>query len=126
MLDALVLSNGAVEHAPLAPIGAGTRQCIAPETDRFNADENAFRIETVEKIAKALSFLTDAVLIADEEIVDEHRVRIDRAAAHFLDAPDFNFRAVEIGVEERHPFRRFFAFASRCRAREKEKLVRLE
>ena len=54
-----------------------------------------------EDVAEALALLADAVLVGDEQAVDEDRVRIDRLAAHLGDPVDVDLRAVEVGVEDR-------------------------
>src|SRR5436853_7775113 len=112
MLDALVLADRAIENAPLAAVGARAGERITAKAHGFDTDQDAFRVEAVEKIFESFSLLADAVVVGDEKIVDEHRIRIDRAPAHLLDAPDLDLRAVEIGVKQRHSVGRFLAFAA--------------
>src|SRR5579864_1356377 len=110
MLYALVLSERPTEDAPFATVGAGARECIAPEPHGLDADQDALGIETVEQITEALALFADAIFVADEKIIDEHGVRIDGTSAHLLDAADFDLRTIESGVEKCHSIRRLSAF----------------
>ena len=65
------------------------------------ADQDALGVEAVQDVAEALAFFADAVLIGDEQAVDEDRVRVDRLAAHLRDAVHVDLAAVEVGVEDR-------------------------
>src|SRR4029077_4972157 len=126
MLDALVLAYGPSEHAPLTPVGARPRQSITPKPNSFDADQDALGVEAVEKIAEPLAFFSNTVLDADEQIVDEHRIRIDGPPAHLSNSPDLDLRAVEVSVKQRHSVRRLPSFRARRGAGEQENLVRFE
>ena len=62
------------------------------------SDQDAFRIQTVQDVAEALAFLTDQVLVWNEQAIDEHCVRINRFATHLRDALDVDLAAIDIGI----------------------------
>ena len=103
MLNRLVLADRAAEHDALLGILGCLGECGLADADGLGGDQDALGIEAVQEIAEALAFLADAVFQRNLEPVDEHLVGVDRLAAHLLDLGDFDFRAVEVGVEQRQP-----------------------
>ena len=100
MLDRLILSDRPVEHDALLGVGGSLAQSRAAEPDRFGADQNALGIHAVQDVAKAASFIADAIFDRHLKPVDEHLIGIDRAPSHFLDLAHFDEAAVERGIEQ--------------------------
>ena len=74
MLDALILSDRAIEHDAVARIFGGAAKRILADAHRFGADQDTLRIEAVQDVGEALALLADPVLIRDEQTVDENGV----------------------------------------------------
>ena len=62
--------------------------------------------------AETLAFLADAVFLRHLHVLEEHHVRVDRVAAHFVDQPHLGMRAVEVGVEQGQPMGWRFTLSS--------------
>ena len=69
MLDALVLADRPVEDDALPRIARGAAERVLTDADRLDRNQDAFRIETVKDVGKALPLLADAVLFGPHPIV---------------------------------------------------------
>jgi hypothetical protein len=96
-------SNSRAEDDALLRILHGAVEGVLADRDGLGADQDALRIQAVQKIIKALAFLADAVLLGHAQPVDEDLVRIDRVPAHLVDQPHLDLAAVEIGKKQRKP-----------------------
>ena len=125
MLDRLVLPDGAVEDLAFARIVRRPLQGAAPDADRLRGDEDALGIEAVEQVMEAPALLADAVLRRHRQAVEEHRVRIDRRAAHLRNLGRREIAPVKIRVEERQAVESAPALLLRRGAGDQQHLVGL-
>src|SRR4029077_13843544 len=100
MRDRRVLADRPGEHDALFRVSTCAPERGAAEADRFDADQDALRIETVEDIFKTVAFLADAVLDRHVEAVDENLIGVDRLPSHLLDLAHLDEAAVERGEEQ--------------------------
>src|SRR5256885_13263398 len=85
-LDALILSDGAVEYHALFRVPGGAIHEPAAVADAFGGNQNALRIQAVEEIAKAASLFADERVERHFEIIEEELRR--RVIHHRADRPD--------------------------------------
>ena len=114
---------GPVEHNALTRILRGPPNGGAADADRLRADQDAFRVETVEDDLEPLPFAADSVLLGNPQILDEQHVRIHRMPAHLVDQAHLDLGSIEIGVEKRQAFGLAFDLVERCRAGQQQHLV---
>ena len=57
MLDALILSDRAIEHDALTRISGRAAKRILSDTHRFGADQDTLRVEAVQDIGETLALL---------------------------------------------------------------------
>ena len=76
------------------------RERGAAEADRFRGDQNALRIHAVKNVLEAAALLADPIVDRNLQSVDEHLVRVDRLASHFLDLAHLDEAAIERGIEQ--------------------------
>src|SRR6185369_17655094 len=96
-----------------------------PDADRFGRNHDALRIDPVEQAVESAPDFTNYVGIGDDEVADEHFVRVDRVAAELGNLADLAAAAVEVGKEQRHAVERLHALLARRGARQQQDLLGL-
>src|ERR1700733_13231576 len=106
MLNALILSDRTIEYHTFPGVFCRAAERILADPDCFDRNQDAFGIETMQNVGKALALLADPIRIRNEKAIDENRIGVDRLAAHLRDSMDIDLRSIEIGVKDRDAIRR--------------------
>src|SRR5258708_5104504 len=101
MLYALILSDRTIEHHAFARIFCRAAQRVLADSNRFDRDQDALRIESVQDVGEGFAFLADAIGVWNKEPVYEDRIGIHRLAAHLGNSMNIDLRPIEVGVENR-------------------------
>ena len=114
MLNGLVLTNRPPKHFTLPRIGRCAFKRQLAKADRFRANQNAFRVEAMQQIVKALAFFADQICGRDLETINKQGVGVDGLAAHLVDHMHIHRRTVHVGVKKADAIRRLAHIRKRC------------
>ena len=80
-------------------------------------------IQAVQQVIESLAFLADPVLLRDEEVLDEDRVRVHGGATHLRNATHLDLLSIELREEDGHAVGGLRAVLERRRARQQQDVV---
>src|ERR1700722_11572978 len=94
MLDGLVLAYGSIEYHPLPCVARGATQRVLGYSDRTGGDDDTLGVEAVQEVVKPPPLFADSILLGNEQVLDENRIRINGGSAHLRNAPHFDLLPV--------------------------------
>src|SRR5258708_22491550 len=94
MLDGLVLADGSIEYDALPCIARGATQRVLGDSDRTGGDDDTLGVEAVQEVVETLPFFADSILLGNEQVLDENRIRVDGGPAQLRNPPHFDLLPV--------------------------------
>src|SRR5882762_2035360 len=99
MLDGLVLADGPIEYHPLPCVARRATQRVLGDSGRTGGDDDALGVEAVEEVVEPPPLFADSILLGNEQVLDENRIRVDGGPAQLRNPPHFDLLPVELREE---------------------------
>src|SRR4051812_11097856 len=107
MLNRLVLADRTIEYDAFFGIVRRALERNLAQAHRLGSDQYALGIHAVQYVFETAAFLADTVGNGDFQAVDEYLVGVNRFTTHLRNLARFHILAVEVGIEQAQPVRRF-------------------